>query len=146
MQLLINILQGTCIAVSVVYYYYRKVSEFPPKSLISWVYNATLSFFVVCFFVLWMTARIQLGVNLAFNPKAGDYLMTKGLYGLFKHPIYYFGTISLTLYVILLERYEYLLGIVVLILIQIFRASREDAVLKRKYEAEFIAYRQNCLI
>ncbi len=145
LQLLFNIVQGTCIAVSASYYYFQKFWNSPPVSILSWIYHLSLLVMVILFFAMWMTARIQLGINLTFNPKADNQLMTQGLYGIFKHPIYYFGTAAITLYIILLEKYLYLLVLLILIPFQVVRALREDMVLKSKFEEHFIRYRRNCL-
>lgn len=145
-QFVLNIFQGICLFCSALYYFCRKVTIRQPDSILSWIFHLTFASLSLLAFGLWMWARIQLGIYLTFSAKAEDRLITTGLYGIFRHPIYYFGTAAMLFYIVLLEKYYYLLILVVLIPVQVIRASREDVVLKKSFGEEFVNYRKSCWI
>jgi protein-S-isoprenylcysteine O-methyltransferase Ste14 len=105
------------------------------------LFNYFFFFTTTVFFFFWLTARIQLGTHLTFQPKADRILITGGLYGRFRHPIYYFGTLSLVSYCFLIEKYYYLwVVLLVLVPMQCFRAVRETNLLQRKFEEDYDQY------
>lgn len=79
-------------------------------------------------FILWTTARIQLGSSFSILPKASR-LVRIGLYSKIRHPIYLFSSLAL-LFLILpshsIIQYAILL---LVILIQLYRARLEEAIL-----------------
>lgn len=139
-QVALNCLQGTCIGYSAAHYYW--ISNLRTTSWLSSIKEAILVALTVLCFVLWFVARIQLGVHLTFQARADKILVQTGLYAKFKHPIYYFGSLSLLFFVLLIQKYILLLGFFLLIPVQIVRAMRENVVLKKRFEDEYLSYRQ----
>jgi protein-S-isoprenylcysteine O-methyltransferase Ste14 len=89
---------------------------------------------------MWTMSRIQLGSNLTFSPSSGVALVTTGIYAYFRHPIYYFGTIGLASYIMLIQQYYLFWLFIVLIPMQILRALREHMVLRKKYQEQYEEY------
>lgn len=138
-QFIFNIIQALSIGGSMIHYGHTLI-------LHPWRIMQYLLFFLsFVFFGLWFVARVQLGTHLTFQPKADRILVTSGLYKYFRHPIYYFGTLALVCYVLFLERYHYLLGLIILIPLQIIRAMKENNVLKKKFDDEYELYESKLL-
>lgn len=136
-QLVLTIFQSISILYSIGYYFLQLEAS---KSYQQLLYR---TFFLICtisFFSLWLIARIQLGTFLTFRPKAHETLVTTGIYSKFKHPIYYFGTLTLISFIFLIEKYLFLLILLILIPIQIYRAIKETKVLKEKFDDIYIDY------
>ncbi len=133
-QFVFNIIQAASIGGSMLHY--TRTIETHSWSFVQCAY---FGISVICF-ILWFISRIQLGTHLTFRAKAHRILVTSGLYKYFRHPIYYFGTLSLIFYVLFLEKYFYLWGLVILLPLQIVRASRENLVLKQKFENDYDRY------
>ena len=94
-------------------------------------------------YILWFIARLQLGISLTYKIQSNGPLIMKGLYSKFKHPIYYFGTISLITYLFSINQLSYnRLSFILLILIpiQIIRGILEERVLRKKYDDEYDNY------
>ncbi len=91
-------------------------------------------------FVLWTVARFQLGTSLAVTAQARQ-LVTRGLYSKIRNPIYLFGSLFLAGYILLLGRPRWLLILVVVIPLQIWRVRKEARVLEAKFGEEYRAYR-----
>jgi protein-S-isoprenylcysteine O-methyltransferase Ste14 len=90
--------------------------------------------------VLWFVARWQLGDAFSVAPEARQ-LVTRGLYSKIRHPIYVFGTLAFLFVVLALQGWSALIIWVVVILIQIGRARREEHVLAKMFGADYTAYR-----
>ena len=90
--------------------------------------------------VLWFLARWQLGEAFSVTPEARQ-LVTRGLYSRLRHPIYVFGTLAFLFIVLALQGWPALIIWLVVILIQVGRARREEAVLSETFGAEYSAYR-----
>lgn len=95
---------------------------------------------LVAGFVLWTIARFQLGNSLTASAQAKQ-LVTRGLYGKIRNPIYVFGSCVLSGLILLLGRPIWLLIFVVLIPLQIWRARKESRVLEAKFGEEYRKYR-----
>ncbi len=91
-------------------------------------------------FVLWSVARFQLGKSFAVTAQARQ-LVTRGLYSKLRNPIYLFGSLFLAGYILLLWRPRWLLILVAVIPLQIWRARKEARVLEAKLGEEYRAYR-----
>jgi protein-S-isoprenylcysteine O-methyltransferase Ste14 len=91
-------------------------------------------------FVLLTVARFQLGNSFSVTPQAKQ-LVTRGIYSKIRNPIYVFGLLFLFGYILLLGRFTWLLAIVVLIGLQIWRARKEARVLEEKFGEDYRAYR-----
>ena len=90
--------------------------------------------------VLWFIARWQLGEAFSVAPEARR-LVTWGLYSKLRHPIYVFGTLAFLFVVLALQGWPALIIWLVVILIQVGRARREETVLSEMFGAEYSAYR-----
>jgi protein-S-isoprenylcysteine O-methyltransferase Ste14 len=90
--------------------------------------------------VLWFVARWQLGDAFSVAPEARQ-LVTRGLYSRIRHPIYVFGTLAFLFVVLALQGWSALIIWVVVILIQVGRARREERVLPEMFGADYTAYR-----
>lgn len=136
-QPIFTIIQSLSIAVSMIRYY---VSD---KSLTSqsWTILRVLAL-IVCIssFVCWFIARRQLGLHLTLFARADGTLVTTGLYRYFRHPIYYFGTLSMVSYIFLINKPVLLLILVVIIPMQFVRSINERKVLRKKFEDEYDDY------
>ena len=91
-------------------------------------------------YALWFLARVQLGQSLVFLAKADGPLITTGLYKKFRNPIYLFGTVSLTSYLMLIDKPLYLLILFVLIPVQLIRSNLETRILRKKYDEQYDDY------
>ena len=92
--------------------------------------------------VLFTIARIQLGSSFQISAKANK-LVTSGLYGIVRHPIYYSG-ILLILGMFMFVQQFYLLFIWAgLILLQRKRIRNEEKVLEEKFGQEYLNYKKN---
>jgi protein-S-isoprenylcysteine O-methyltransferase Ste14 len=90
--------------------------------------------------VLWFVARWQLGNAFSVAPEARQ-LVTRGLYSRIRHPIYVFGTLAFLFVVLALQGWLALIIWVVVILIQVGRARREERTLAETFGEEYTAYR-----
>ena len=90
--------------------------------------------------VLWFVARWQLGDAFSVAPEARQ-LVTRGLYSRIRHPIYVFGTLAFLFVVLALQGWSALIIWVVVILIQVGRARREERVLAETFGEEYTSYR-----
>jgi protein-S-isoprenylcysteine O-methyltransferase Ste14 len=88
----------------------------------------------------WMTARIQLGPSFALRAKAKE-LVTHGLYSKIRNPIYLFGSIFIVGLLLLFGKPAWLLILVVLVPLQVFRARKEAKVLEEKFGDAYRDYR-----
>jgi len=135
-----TVFQAFSIGCTMIYYGFYCVPSF-------WnVYHIFWFLLTFCSFGCWASSRIQLGALATFRPKVGKYIVTSGLYKYFRHPIYYFGTIALFSYIMLLKRYQLLFVFVIIIPMQIIRALREEKVLKGKFEEHYEDYKRSLLL
>lgn len=91
-------------------------------------------------FILWTTARFQLGRSLTITAQAKK-LVTRGLYSRFRNPIYVFGSCVIAGLILVLGRPMWLLVFVIVIPLQIWRARKEASVLNQTFGEEYRAYR-----
>jgi protein-S-isoprenylcysteine O-methyltransferase Ste14 len=95
---------------------------------------------LVAGFVLWTTARFQLGSSLTVSAQARQ-LVTRGLYSKLQNPIYVFGSCVIAGLILTLARPVWLLIFVLVIPLQIWRARKEAQVLEAKFGEEYRRYR-----
>ena len=91
-------------------------------------------------FVLWTTARFQLGKSLTVTAQAKQ-LITRGLYSRIRNPIYVFGSCVIAGLILVLARPVWLLVFLAVIPLQIWRARKEASVLEASFEEEYRSYR-----
>jgi len=91
-------------------------------------------------FVLWTTARFQLGRSLTVTAQAKK-LVTRGLYSRIRNPIYVFGSCVIAGLILVLGRPVGLLIFLILIPLQLWRARKEALVLETAYGQEYRKYR-----
>jgi protein-S-isoprenylcysteine O-methyltransferase Ste14 len=91
-------------------------------------------------FVLWVTARLQLGDSFSVSAQARR-LVTHGLYSRIRNPVYVFGAVALSGLVLAMGKPIFLLALLLLVPLQIKRARAESKVLEEKFGD---AYREYC--
>jgi protein-S-isoprenylcysteine O-methyltransferase Ste14 len=92
-------------------------------------------------FALFVLARIQLGGAFSLRAKAST-LVTEGLYGRIRNPIYVFGGLMIAGVFIFAHRPWWLLIFVVLIPIQLLRVRKEEQVLEAKFGDGYREYKR----
>lgn len=112
--------------------------EHPPAA---WTPVQTIgSILLVAGFILWTTARFQLGKSLAVTAQAKQ-LVTRGLYSRIRNPIYVFGSCLVAGVILTLGRPVWLLLFVLIIPLQIWRGRKEASVLETAFGEEYRKYR-----
>jgi len=91
--------------------------------------------------ILWLTARLQLGNSFSVTPQARA-LVTHGLYSKIRNPIYVFGALTITGFVLAIGRPIYLLALLIIVPLQIRRIRAESKVLEEKFGDAYRAYRR----
>lgn len=97
-------------------------------------------FLFVFGFLLWTTARFQLGASFTVTAQARQ-LVTRGLYSKIRNPIYVFGSCVIAGLILILERPLWLLVFVIIIPLQLWRAKKEAWVLQERFGEEYRKYR-----
>ena len=97
-------------------------------------------FLIAAGFVLWTTARFQLGNSFAVTAQARQ-LVTHGLYSKIRNPIYVFGSCVIAGAILWLGHPQWLLVFVVIVPLQLWRAGKEAQVLEEKFGDQYRAYR-----
>lgn len=92
-------------------------------------------------FVLFVMARLTLGRSFSVQAKATA-LVTTGVYARIRNPIYFFGALMLVGILIWAHRPWWLLMLVVLVPMQVWRARKEERVLEEKFGDEYREYRR----
>jgi protein-S-isoprenylcysteine O-methyltransferase Ste14 len=91
-------------------------------------------------FILWTTARFQLGKSLTVTAQAKT-LVTHGLYSRIRNPIYVFGSCVIAGLILVLGRPIWLLVFLGIIPLQIWRVKKEASVLEATFGEEYRSYR-----
>jgi len=91
-------------------------------------------------FILWTTARFQLGKSLTVTAQAKQ-LVTHGLYSKFRNPIYIFGSSVIAGFILVLGRPQWLIIFLIIIPLQVWRGRKEAQVLAASFGED---YRQYC--
>jgi protein-S-isoprenylcysteine O-methyltransferase Ste14 len=89
---------------------------------------------------LWALARWQLGDAFSVDPEA-RHLVTRGLYSRIRHPVYLFGDLAYLGALLALQLGWPLVVWLVVALVDIRRARREERVLAEAFGPEYMAYR-----
>ena len=86
-------------------------------------------------------ARVQLGSAFSAKAKATA-LVTTGIYSRIRNPIYVFGAVLLTGIILFSGKFWFLLLLLVLIPMQIYRSRKEEQVLTEKFGDTYLEYKQ----
>jgi protein-S-isoprenylcysteine O-methyltransferase Ste14 len=92
-------------------------------------------------FLLFVTARIQLGRAFSLQAKATT-LVTTGIYSRIRNPIYIFGAIFILGIIMWMGRPWLLLIFAVMIPLQVVRSREEERVLTEKFGSAYLDYKQ----
>ena len=92
-------------------------------------------------FILFVMALLQLGAAFSIQAKAST-LVTTGIYGRIRNPIYVFGGLMIAGVIVWAHRPLLLLMFAILIPLQIMRTRKEEQVLEAKFGADYTAYKQ----
>jgi protein-S-isoprenylcysteine O-methyltransferase Ste14 len=97
--------------------------------------------FIGC--VLWIIARMQLG-----NAALENRLVTSGLYGEVRHPIYYASTLAFLGFSIFILIWTplILVPLAALVIFQIIRIRREEKALASKLGRRYLRYKERTLL
>lgn len=90
---------------------------------------------------LWFAARRQLGASFSVRPDARK-LVTSGLYSKFRHPVYVFGGLAWFGALLVLLGWRAIFIWVIVAVIEVIRARREERVLLEAFGSEYEAYRR----
>jgi protein-S-isoprenylcysteine O-methyltransferase Ste14 len=130
----IAVLQGVAILAAFVYAGFRFRGQ-------EWTWMSTLGLALsVPAFAAWVLARVQLGGSFSVSAKARK-LVTHGIYSKIRNPIYVFGTVSVSGFILLFNKPIWLLLVLVIVPMQIVRARKEAKVLEDKFGDEYREYR-----
>lgn len=88
----------------------------------------------------WVAARWQLGSSFSVGAQAKQ-LVTRGLYGRIRNPVYVFGALLITGLILYSGQLWWLLALLVLAPVQILRARKEAMVLEAAFGDEYRAWR-----
>ena len=88
----------------------------------------------------WFVARWQLGAAFSVGPQARQ-LVTRGLYAKLRHPVYVFGSLAWLGALLALLGWSALIIWLVVVVIEVGRAQREERVLAEAFGPEYAAYR-----
>lgn len=105
--------------------------------VLPWYVGLCLSAVAVPF---WFLARWQLGGAFSVRPAARQ-LVTWGLYSKLRHPVYVFGSVAWFGALLALLGWSAVVIWVIVVLIEIVRARREERILAETFGAEYAAYR-----
>jgi protein-S-isoprenylcysteine O-methyltransferase Ste14 len=92
-------------------------------------------------YVLFVTARLQLGNSFAVSPQAKE-LVTHGLYSRIRNPIYVFVGVMWLGLIVALPLYWLFIPFLVLLVAQVLRSRREAKVLQERYGQKYLDYRK----
>ena len=95
----------------------------------------------VCGYVLFVTARLQLGKSFSVSPQAKA-LVTHGLYSRIRNPIYVCVGVMWLGGIVALRLYWLFVPLVALLVMQVFRSGRESRVLEEKFGQAYLDYRK----
>lgn len=96
-------------------------------------------------FLLWMTARKQLGASFSLGAEARG-LVTTGVYSKFRHPIYLFAFVAYTGLFLIWGRWFPFLVFGLFNTVQLYRIRKEEAVLEQTFGEAYLRYRASTWI
>jgi len=94
--------------------------------------------------LLWIAARIQLGLSFSVQAQARK-LVTTGLYSRFRNPIYLFAQVAWFGLAIAWGHMAGFIAAALMVPMQMARAKREEEVLEQAFGEEYRAYKARTL-
>lgn len=91
--------------------------------------------------ILWIIARVQLG-----DAPAESRLVTTGLYGEMRHPIYYFSTLAFLGVAIFMWIPLLFVPVIAIAVFQYFRIRREEGILAKKLGRRYLRYKERTIM
>lgn len=91
-------------------------------------------------FVLWITARVQLGNAFSIGAKA-NYLVTSGLYRKLRHPVYYFSVLAIVGIGVYIWQLLVVVPIGLLIGLELYRVREEEKTLTDTFGSAYTRYK-----
>jgi protein-S-isoprenylcysteine O-methyltransferase Ste14 len=85
-------------------------------------------------------ARLQLGNSFSVTPQAKR-LVTHGLYSRIRHPVYIFGWLAISGFILYMNQPRFLLLMALLVPMQVARARAEEKVLAQHFGEAYTTYR-----
>jgi protein-S-isoprenylcysteine O-methyltransferase Ste14 len=92
-------------------------------------------------FPLFLLARWQLGASFSVTPQARS-LVTTGLYARIRNPIYLFGGLMVVGMSLFVSPWGPLVVVTILIPLQVYRAGKEEQVLRQAFGEAYNRYKQ----
>ena len=112
--------------------------------LMHWRGNAMQMFglgLAIVAFTLWVIARVQLDRSFSLRPEAKE-LVTHGFYSKIRHPIYVFSTLGVFGLALGINRPYFWIIFISVLLLQIWRAGKEEIVLKAAFGQKYLDYKK----
>ena len=91
-------------------------------------------------FILLTVARMNLGDSFSVTPEARQ-LVTRGVYSRLRHPVYIFGFLGIAGLILYLHLPIFLIVLLPLGVMQVFRARAEERVLRQAFGPVYEEYR-----
>lgn len=92
-------------------------------------------------YTFWLMARFQLGGAFSLRPEA-SFLVTTGLYGRLRHPVYVFSIVTLIGIALFFNHWALYAGVVALVGLETVRKRKEEKLLVRKFGDKYRIYCQ----
>lgn len=115
------------------------IVTWPTFAEVRHVIGASVTLFA---FLLWITARVQLGNAFSLAPKASA-LVTTGIYRKLRHPVYYFSIMALGGLSIYIWKWPMCIALLVLIALELFRIRSEETVLTKRFGDVYLEYKNS---
>lgn len=93
-------------------------------------------------FGFWIISRIQLGNAFSIAPKS-RYLVTSGIYGKLRHPVYYFSITALIGISIFVWNWIFVIPVLTLVIVEILRIRSEEKLLTLRFGNEYSNYKKS---
>ncbi len=91
-------------------------------------------------FALWILARVQLGNSFSIGAKA-DHLVTTGIYGKLRHPVYYFSILAVVGLGVYIWSVFALIPVALLVALEVYRINNEEKVLSKNFGKAYSEYK-----
>lgn len=108
----------------------------------SWGRVCGLTIFIPSF-ICWLLARWELAGAASYSllPTAPRKLVKTGMYSLMEHPEYFFSTLNMLAYLLMVESEHGMIALLCVgVPVQIVRARLEERILKRRFAFQHTAY------